>query len=67
MPPLHARSDAQFGGVACVRELAASGPSAVSALVSKGVPTLLLTALSKFGPTDPELREQARHALLLLS
>lgn len=59
--------DAQYSGIACVRELAAAGPVPARAMRLTGVPGLVGAALERFGGTDPQLREQARTALRSLS
>lgn len=59
--------DAQYSGIACVRELAAAGPVPARAMRSTGVPGLVGAALERFGGTDPQLRDQANTALRCLS
>eukprot|EP00752_Nemacystus_decipiens_P011049 g9815.t1 len=56
--------DAQYSGIACVRELAAAGPAPAREIMrSTGVPGLIGAALERFGRTDPQLRDQANTAL----
>lgn len=59
--------DAQYSGIACVREVAAAGPVSVRVMRSTGVPELIGAALERFGGTDPQLRDQANTALRCLS
>lgn len=59
--------DAQYSGIACVRELAAAGPVPARAMRSTGVPGLVGAALERFGGADPQLCDQANTALRWLS
>lgn len=59
--------DAQYSGIACVREIAAAGPTPAREMRSTGVPGLVGAALQRFGGVDPQLRDQANTALRWLS
>lgn len=69
-PPVHRplmNRDAQYIGIACVREIAAAGPVPANTMRSNGVPRLISAAFDKFGGTDQKLRQQAVTALRCMS